>query len=523
MSDYEKKKAPPPNVAGRLPPANVDLERATLATTIVDRIALTKVRSLLKAEHFFDPQHQLIHEAQLAVLDAGHPVDLNTVKAQLAATGKLERAGGALYLSDLTSVYARVDNIVAYAERLVKLWEHRSFNEWLLVAHAESFDVPNFDDYRAAKARELLSKTYGVMGSGQLHLIGASVVESMQEAKDRAKGTAVSRVTPTGFTGLDEMTSGGIHDGDLWVIAGATGQGKTSLALGIAASVSAPIQEEWPIEVPILGVVLFELEMPEIQISDRMICMDAHIPFQRWRSGKMDELEWTPAGLSAEKIRASTFWVDDTADQTIEEMEGKIRALKAEWDKPAIFAPCPQCRATPFERHAEIGRWFCPVCHPDPRSAHAVTFEKREQLTREQRIALAMFDHMGKVKTDRKMPREEQIDLLVGTTKNMAKRLAMGVIDLNQFSREVDRREAKDKKPRLSDLKGSGGIEQNADVIVFPYRHGYYKPDDYKIRNEAEFIIGKARNGPTGSIPMRYIPEWSSFEDVPRDTYPEGL
>lgn len=519
------KKPPIPDVTGRPPPNDPDTERAVLATVILIPIALFKVSTTLKVEHFFSEQHQLIYEAILSVLGSHRPVDLTTVKAELRATNKLERAGGAAYLGEITAGATEGDHIVTYADKLAELWEKREWQTWCSEGRALSFDVQAFREYRAEKLRELSRMTQ--VGSAGPQRIEQSIVVSVSDAEQRRNGTAVQRYTPTGYTTIDRAT-GGIGDEDLWVLAGRPGSGKTSLMLGMARNIATPPHPDLPLHIPEYGAVVFELEMPEIQIASRLICMDAGVSFTKWRDGQMNDEEWTEARVRASHLRGLNLWLECASDLSMADIESRTRAIKTEWDRPAIYEPCPQCHTSPLEHDATIGRWFCRRCSPDPKKADAATYDRRVQLTRERRLTTVMIDNLSLLKAaERGREREQEVSEMSKHAKRMAKKkegLDVGVVLLVHLNRAIEsvNRKGKDKKPKQSDLRESGATEQNADVILFPWRPGYYQPTNTKIQNEAQFIIAKQRNGPPCELDVYYEPTCSRFDD-PHDGLPMGL
>lgn len=521
--DFKKKSSSPADTAGRPPPSNLDIEMTVLATVLLVPLALLRVRSVLRAEHFFSPQHAIIYTAALEVLSRGAHVDLTAVKAQLKATNLLEQAGGASYLAEITQGATAGEHVTEYADRIVELWERREDQQWTVEYRAGAYDIPDYRAYRAEKLRELAKKAHGGTGPGQLERLAPSITASMSDAQQRRAGDIVARVTPTGYAMLDQKTGGGISDEDLWVLAGRPGSGKTSLALGIANNISVPIAPEIDLSVPELGVALFELEMPKAQISGRLICMNAGIPFEAWRSGRLNDDQWSAAGQHASRLLQSNMWIDDTTDLSMSAIEAKLHALKSEYDRPATFAKCPVCHVTDLAHHPMINRWHCPTCSPDPTRAGMRVFDQRKQLTRERRISVAEIDNLSRVKEEEKTySREREVAGMSGYSKDMAKRLKMGVVLLVHVGRDLEKRKGKEKVPQLSDLRESGAVEQDADVVLFPWRPGYYKPEDQKIQHVASFVLAKQRNGPTGEIDVYYEPTCSRFDDLHTDL-PAGL
>lgn len=514
----QKKKPAPPSDAGRPPSHDHAGEQLVLATIILIPEALFAIHGELKVEHFFESRHQLIYQAALELLARREPVDMNTVLAQLTTTNKLEEAGGAAYLGELTRAEStdKIDVIRAYVKRVLDAAAKRDFQEWTAIARAESFDAPNVDEFKVEKARELAVRAHKSR-SGQLVHVARTVEVSVSGAQQRGKGNNLSRVTPTGMVSVDNATAGGVHDEDLWIVAARPGMGKTSLALGVARSVGTPVDERaWPIHLPKLGVVVFSLEMPRVQNTDRLICMEGGIPLERWRTGNLDDALWFNANKAANRISQSYIWVDDSPNSMFD-IEAKVRALKAEFDKPAKFAGCPIC-PTQLEHSHHHDRWYCPACHPNPFAMGARLYETREQLTREERISLVVIDHLGKVKgREDAFSRDLQVGESSGYAKEMARadRLNCGVMLLVQLNRDIEKRQGKDKQPRLSDLRESGSIEQDADVVIFPNRPKYQTGEGSE--EEAELHIAKQRNGKTyvgrEAIRVRYVPHCSRFDD----------
>jgi replicative DNA helicase len=521
-----QKKPPIPDVAGRPPPSDPDTERTVLATVMLIPLALFKVANTLKSEHFFSEQNQLVYEAILAVLHAHRPVDAVTVKAELRATNKLERAGGAAYLGEITTGATEGAHIETYVERLFDLWRRREYQRLSSEGRALSWDAPDLHTFLAERQREI-AKIALPKGRGP-ERIERSIVQSVSDAEQRRSGTAVRRHTPTGYRTLDDYT-GGIGDEDLWVLAGRPGSGKTSLALGIGRNIATPPPPDLPLHIPEYGVILFEMEMPAIQIASRMICMDAGVSFTKWRDGQIGDEEWTEAQLRAGHLRGLNLWIECASDLSMFDIESRTRAIKSEWDRSALYEPCPQCHVSPLEHEPTINRWFCRRCSPDPKSADAATFDRRVQLTRERRVSTAIIDNMSLLRaTERLREREEEVSEMSKHAKNMAKKedggLDMGVVMLVHLNRAIEgtARKGKDKKPKQSDLRGSGATENNADVIIFPWRPGYYQPGNTKIQHEAQLIIAKQRNGPPGELDVYYEPTCSRFDD-PHDGLPAGL
>jgi replicative DNA helicase len=523
-SGKAERQAPPETLDGRPLPADLELEKDTLSACLRDHVAFLRIRPMLKAETFHGEQHQIIWEGMEGLAAEGRPVNLSSVRSKLHAAGTLERAGGAAYLSDLFLNRGVPDDVPDYARRLQQQAKLRALIALgLRVAAVGRSAADRVDEFGEETQRELNGILYSDRGDGErLQHVGPTVDTSVAGVQQRYEnGGAVSGVA-TGFTALDAQT-GGIHDGDLWYVAARPGMGKTSALLGMVSSIVAPFESEPAIDVPEYGVALFSLEMPREQNVGRLICMDkdARIPFDRWRSGRLRDMDWGPAYAAAEKLKTSRLWIDDTPNISLPEAEAKLISLKSEWDRKPTFAGCPVC-THPLFYQAEIGRWYCSACTPDPRAALATLHARRTQLTRERRVAVALFDYIGLMRgSPDANSREEEIGGVSRGCKTLAKRLKMGVVAAAQLNRAVEQRVAKERMPQLSDLRDTGSLEQDADLILFLYRAAYYRPNDEKVRGRAVWGVAKQRNGSTGEIKMRYEESCSRFYD--EDDLPPGL
>lgn len=526
------REAPPPSPDGRVLPNDLEMEKDVLSACFRSAIAVLKVRPLLTPEHLFDATHKIVFEAMLSVAAENKPVDMSTVRSKLRAMGMLDRVGGAKGLADLTANRPEVPNLIAYAEHLLGLYKLRELigfgHRMAAFGHDASDRIQEFAE---EELRDLGKIVYGGrQDAGQLQHVRESLQTSLTAVETRNENDSPIGGVATGYRRLDEMTCG-IMDGDVWFIAARPGMGKTSALLGICARVTAPYEPEQdqppelPIDVPEYGAAFFTLEMPRDQITGRLICMDARVGFERWRSGRLRGEDWGPAYAAADRLGKSRLWVDDTPNISLEEAEAKLVALKSEWDREPTFAGCPVCTRQ-LLYHPEIRRWHCLSCHPDPRVAGALVFEQRTQLTRERRIAVAGFDYFGLMRGDpNARSREEEMGGISRGCKTMAKRRKVGVIVAAQLNRAVEKRAAKERLPELSDLRETGSVEQDADMVMFLYRAAYYRPDDEKVRGRAQWIIAKQRNGPPGTINMLYEDSCSRFDDehdMPRSRFADG-
>lgn len=522
VATKKPKKASPPT-DGRLQPHDLDAEMDLLSTVLRSRTAILKLSPVLPPDHLFAEQHRIIYGAALDVQAAGGSVSLSSVRSKLQDTGLFDRAGGLDYLTRLTSNRPDPEDLLVAAKRISDLHKLRMIGDF---GHRCAAGVHEAADKIEVFAEEALRELGGIVYSGReqasdLQHVAASTRASVEAVKDRyERGASVSGVA-TGFVQLDEMT-GGIHEGDVWYIAARPSIGKTSAALGMAANITAPPDPEKeppPIEVPEYGAAYFSLEMPRDQLTGRLICMRAKIPFERWRSGQLRDQDWGPAYDAAEQIERSRLWIDETPGLTLEEAEAKLMAVQSEWEREPTFEGCPICTRQLFYQ-SEIKCWYCPNCTPDPRSAGALVFQKRKQLTRERRIKTAFFDYFGLMKGDPKArSREEEMGGISRGLKTFAKRRKVGAVVAAQLNRDVEKRNAKEKRPQLSDMRETGSTEQDADLVMFLYRASFYRPDDAKVQGKAEWIVAKQRNGPTGTIHLRYESSYSKFYEEETGSY----
>jgi replicative DNA helicase len=290
----------------------------------------------------------------------------------------------------------------------------------------------------------------------------------------------------TGFTELDKKCAG-LHNGDLYIVAGRPGMGKTAFVLNMAVNVARPRRvdtadasgplSDAPIEEPGYGVAFFSLEMPREQ---RLLASEARVDVSRIRSGQFRNEDWNKLTDAAARLGRLPIWLDDTPSLTLLDLRAKVRRLQAELKRGDAAAPS-------------------------------------------QRLGLVVVDYLQLMQGRRDAnSREQEISELSRGLKALAKEMEVPVLALSQLNRSVETRGIKDKRPQLSDLRESGAIEQDADTIVFIYRDEYYFPNDTADKGVAELIIAKQRNGPTGKVMARFTSEYTRFDNLARDEYDFG-
>jgi replicative DNA helicase len=450
---------PDPTVAfERIPPQNLEAEISVLGAVLQDPGALLKAMEVLRPADFYKAAHRKIFSASVDLFDRNEPVDLVTIANELMRRKQLEEVGGATALSALVDAVPTAAN-VAYHARIVK-------DKALLYALIQ-------------KATAVVSRAYAdqeevdeVLDWAEQQIFEISqdkVSRSFVPVKSVLKGTfqlieklydRKSHVTgvPTGFRRFDEMTAG-LQPSELVVVAGRPSMGKTSFCLNIAQY--AAIQDRIP-------VAIFSLEMSKEQLVQRMLCSVAKVDSHKLRTGYLSDADWPRLTTGAGILSESPIFIDDTPGISLLEMRAKARRLKGE-----------------------------------------------------QGLGLVIIDYLQLISgRGRVESRQQEISEISRSLKAMAKELDVPVVALSQLSRAVESRQP--PRPQLSDLRESGAIEQDADVVAFLYRPAFYRarkeeeldePED----NTTEVIIGKQRNGPTGTVHLAFLREYTRFEDQERE------
>jgi replicative DNA helicase len=468
-------------------PHRKEAEAAVLGGVLLrGRDALGEVLELIGEDDFYVPAYQATFRAMRVLEERGEPIDVITLEAQLRRTGELELVGGIEGLARLDR-YATAHNIKAHAELILEAAQIRNLvvvtREIAEEGMGELEDVKAYVDtaeQRVLKVNERGRKsTY--RSSRELML------EVFQGITERQRQTDPITGVSTGFYQLDEMTAG-LQPGDLIILAARPSMGKTAFALNIAQNAcilpqkfaNAP-PEQRPARFPVL---FFSLEMGATQLVERVLCSEARVDYSLLRrGGRMMEQDFRGLIAAADRISNAPLYIDDTAAPSILE----LRARSRRWRDDRTIFPDPDHVDGP---------------NPNPKQ-----------------LGLIMVDYLqlargGKARYD---SREQEISEISRGLKAMAKELKVPVIALSQLNRAVDSRS--DHRPQLSDLRESGAIEQDADVIMFIYREERYLPADTpeeklrEVENKAEIIIGKQRNGPIGTVNLNFIKRHTRFEN----------
>lgn len=433
-----------------IPPQNIDAEQAVLGTILLQEKSVLNIAELLVPEDFYRDAHKTIYRAMLDLFERREPHDLITVTNLLADRNKLEEIGGAAYLASLTDIIPFSGTLVHHAEIIRKKSILRQLIRTTSEVAARCYDTQDDIDLLVDEAE----KTIFEIAQSKKKQGFQAMSDIVPKAFDRItrlfdRQEHVTGV-PTGYEELDRMTAG-LQPADLIIIAGRPSMGKTALAMNIVQHVA--VVEKTP-------VAVFSLEMSMEQLALRMLCSMGGIDSQRIRTGRLLEKDWPDLTRATGILTEAPIFIDDTAGITVLEMRAKARRLKSEHN-----------------------------------------------------LGLVVVDYLqlmqGRARTEN---RAQEISDISRSLKAMAKELEVPVIALSQLNRSLESRT--DKRPQLSDLRESGAIEQDADVIGFIYRDEVYnKAEDNPNRGLAEIIIGKQRNGPTGTIKLTFIAEITTFED----------
>ncbi len=477
----------PPVVEGRVPPHDLDAEAAVLSAVMLDSTSLDRVLEFLKPEHFYSEAHRRIFEACMELHRVGQPVDMVQVGSWLKSRDRIAQIGGMSYLAEILDAAPAVSNIVAYARTISEKSRVRQ-----LIATCQRVAAQGYLDYgepqkfidEAEQSIYQLARTPESSSVEKLISVMKKSFKMLTDAMQR--GDRITGV-PTGFERLDKQISG-LHDGDLTIIAARPGMGKTSFVLNIATNVASPRNralandptKRW--EEPGTGVAVFSLEMPREQIGNRMVCAEGKVDVSKVRQGYLSPQDWSRLTESAAYLGSLPIWIDDTPSISILELRAKVRRLQAEYD-----------------RMSEDGT------------------------KKIQRLGCIIVDYLQLMRgRDGVQSREQEISEISRGLKALAKELRLPVIALSQLNRAVETRSEKSKRPQLSDLRESGAIEQDADNIIFIYRDDYYNKETTTEPNVAEIIVAKQRNGPTGTVKVRFDNQYTRFDNLAEGEYDDG-
>ncbi|RLD60298.1 MAG: replicative DNA helicase [Bacteroidetes bacterium] len=441
---------------GRVPPQAVDLEEAVLGSVMLEKDALSTVIDALSPEAFYKESHQKIYAAIHRLFTKSEPVDILTVTSELKSNGELDLVGGPYYITQLTNRVASTANIEFHARIITQKYIQRE-----LIRISSSIIKDAFEE--TTDVFELLDKAEQSLFSvseknfrrdyDSMQSLVSSAIKEIASAREHGGSM---RGVPSGFTNVDRITAGW-QKSDLVILAARPGMGKTAFVLSMARNIAVDFNKP---------VAFFSLEMSSIQLVTRLISSESELPADKLKKGTLENHEWEQLNSKIAKLIEAPLFIDDTPALSIFELRAKCRRLKAQHDIQMIVIDYIQLMTTGGDKQ------------------------------------------MGN--------REQEISTISRSLKSLAKELNVPVITLSQLNRSVETR-AGSKRPLLSDLRESGAIEQDADLVLFIYRPEYYKIDVDEDGNStegmAELIVAKHRNGALADIKLRFIGKFARFTD----------
>ena len=443
---------------GKIPPQAIDLEEVVLGAMMIDKKGVDEVIDILHPEVFYKEAHKYIYEAIFKLFENSEPVDLLTVSSQLKKDGRLESAGGDFYLIKLTQKVASSAHIEFHARIILQKFIQRSLIKISneIIEEAYEDSTDVFDLLDTAE-----SKLYDVT-QGNLKRSAETAQNLVIQAKKRIEEIAgkegLSGI-PSGFDKLDKLTSGW-QPSDLVIVAARPGMGKTALTLSMARNIAVNSN---------IGVAFFSLEMSSVQLITRLISSETGLSSEKLRTGRLEKHEWEQLNVKVKALETAPLYIDDTPSLSIFDLRAKARRLA---------------------------------------SQHNIKM-----------IIIDYLQLMTAGGTQKGGNREQEISTISRNLKALAKELNVPVIALSQLSRAVETRGGS-KRPILSDLRESGAIEQDADIVSFIYRPEYYKIDEWDdeerspTAGQAEFIVAKHRNGGLENIRLKFIGHLGKFDNL---------
>ncbi len=444
-------------VFGKVQPQALQLEEAVLGALMLDKDALPAVMDILRPESFYTEAHQAIYRAITELFRGSKPIDLLTVTEELRKMGAIETIGGSYHLVELTNRVGSAANIEYHARIISQKHIQRELikvsTSIIKDAYEDSTDVFDLLD-KAEQSLFSITETNLSRSFEGMNTLAGKLLKQIELLSQKKDGlTGV----PTGFTELDRLTSGW-QPSDLVIVAARPSMGKTAFTLSLARNAAMEFGK---------GVALFSLEMSNLQLVQRLVSMESEVGSSKLRTGQLEPHEWQQLHTSIEKMSKAPIFIDDTPGINVFELRAKCRRLKAQHDIQLIIIDYLQLMTGGGDGHKGGNR-------------------------------------------------EQEISAISRALKGLAKELNVPVIALSQLSRAVETRGG-NKKPQLSDLRESGAIEQDADIVSFIYRPEYYQimedENGNSTKGMASIIVSKHRNGALGEVNLRFVGEFSKFAD----------
>jgi len=435
----------------KLPPQHLEAEQSVLGGILIENEAINRVTEILDADDFYRDAHRKIFNALINLSERDEPADLITLTNELRKTDQLDSIGGASYLTSLIDSVPTAANIEYYAKIVKEKAILRKLIQTSTEIITQSYEDRGDVEVFLDEAERAIFEISEKRVRPSFYSIRDIVKESFKTIERLFQKKELVTGVPSGFKELDRMTAG-FQPSDLIIIAGRPSMGKTAFCLNVAQY--AAIENKIP-------VAVFSLEMSKEQLVIRMLCSEAHVEGTRLRTGYLNESDWPKLTIAAGNLSEAPIYIDDTAALSVLELRAKARRLKAD---------------------------------------HG--------------LGMVIIDYLQLMKGRARVEnRQQEISEISRSLKALSKELSIPVIAVSQLSRKTEERTG--NRPQLSDLRESGAIEQDADLIIFIYRDEVYnRAEDNPNRGKAEVIIGKQRNGPIGKIDLAFLDKFTTFKDL---------
>ena len=443
---------------GRVPPHSAEAEKSVLGAAMLSKDALFDVMEVVKPADFYDENHKEIFQAMIDLNRKNAPVDALTVAEELKKRNSLEMVGGRAYIASLSSMTPTTSNAMEYGRIVAEKASVRR-----LIETADDIVTKGYDGTMDANqmldyAESGIFEISQARQKGQYSHIRDVLVENLAIIDRAEQMDGGLTGITTGFSKLDEMTSG-MQKSDLIILAARPAMGKTAFALSLARNAAVKGKA---------SVMIFSLEMAREQLTQRLLSMESKVDLQTLKTGRLERRDWDDLNVALDILSNSNIHIDDTAGISIMEMKSKCRRLKA-----------------------EAG------------------------------LDLVIIDYLQLMNPEGKADsRTQEISVISRNLKLLARELDCPVLVLSQLSRAPEQRT--DHRPMLSDLRESGSIEQDADIVIFLYRDEYYNKEDTEKPGECEVIVAKHRSGPTGSVDVAWIERYTQFKDKASGNIPDA-
>lgn len=437
----------------RTPPQNIEAEQAVLGAMLISKEAIAEAAQILNSEDFYREAHRIVFDAMIELSNKNQAVDNLTVVEQLNKENNLEKVGGIAFVTALANTVPTAANVVFYAKIVREKALMRKLINTATAIAAMGYEDNKDVDTILDKSEKMILQVAANRKTGDFMPINQIVIDTFSKIETLYESKGGLTGLPTGFKDLDRLTAG-LQPSDLILVAARPSMGKTAFTLNIASHVAT--RENKP-------VAFFSLEMSKEQLMQRMLCAEGLVESQRLRVGDLDEQDWQRLINAADKFSKAPLYIDDTPGITIMELRSKARRLQQEKGLSLVLIDYLQLMQGRGNRNGDN--------------------------------------------------RQQEISEISRSLKSLARELNVPVIALSQLSRSVESRQI--KKPMLSDLRESGSLEQDADIVMFLYREDYYNAET-ENKNITDVIVAKHRNGPVDTVQLFFHKEFTKFADLLR-------